>query len=408
MTSPPLETARAVLQGVLSCPVRLGTDPSQMFREFEADACLSPQLQPAFTASFLDHLYRESEPQVVHELLEPLGMAAAMIRWDESLLLIGPYTHDPLHPGVAEEILGRHGIPSLHLQPYKLHRTRFPIIDTEYIHRSAVALLHCAGKEDAFGSVRPVHAEAGSLAPGLGELPQSASFEVIDERYAHELEFMDAVADGATDRALSALQRLAGMPQVQSYMTTPFLGATILRIMARVAAQRGGLPPVTIDAISQEYAQRLHRSGHSADSRRTVGFTAKMVADFCHHVRRHRQRHYSPLVRRATDEIELHLSHQVTTPELAARFGVSASTLSRRFKAETGNTVAAYVAAQRTERAARMLSTTRESVQDIALFVGYEDANYFVKVFRAAYGMTPSAYRTEHGRLGALKGPAAG
>ena len=70
--------------------------------------------------------------------------------------------------------------------------------------------------------------------------------------------------------------------------------------------------------------------------------------------------------------------------------------------------MAAYVAAQRTERAARMLSTTRESVQDIALFVGYEDANYFVKVFRAAYGMTPSAYRTEHGRPGALAGPAAG
>ena len=56
-------------------------------------------------------------------------------------------------------------------------------------------------------------------------------------------------------------------------------------------------------------------------------------------------------------------------------------------------TIAAYTAQQRTERAARLLATTTQSVQDIALFVGYDDANYFVKVFRAAHGMTPSAYR---------------
>ena len=84
---------------------------------------------------------------------------------------------------------------------------------------------------------------------------------MIEERYRHEQDFMDAVADGATDRALAALQGLSGMTRISGYLNTPFLGATILRIMARVAAQRGGLPPVTIDAISQEYAQRLHRVG---------------------------------------------------------------------------------------------------------------------------------------------------
>jgi AraC-like DNA-binding protein len=36
-------------------------------------------------------------------------------------------------------------------------------------------------------------------------------------------------------------------------------------------------------------------------------------------------------------------------------------------------------------------------VRDIAMFVGYDDANYFVKVFRAEYGMTPTAYRDLHG-----------
>ncbi|WP_454854869.1 helix-turn-helix domain-containing protein [Promicromonospora soli] len=391
-----LETIRAVLAEMLSCPVILTIEITSALADFETAHCLDPRFQPAFTATALRAFVREMEPQVVHEISEPLGMAVALVRWDEQVLLIGPYTHEPMHPGVAEEVMSRLGIPSVHLRLYKLYRTRYPIVDAEYVHRGAAALLRAAGSEDLLGGLQRVEAAGGTMAPGSDEAPQSASFTVIDERYRLEREFMDAVAEGSTEQALASLQRLAGMPQTMNYLSTPFLGATILRIMARVAAQRGGLPPVTIDAISQEYAQRLHRIGHSADVRRTAVYTTQMVTDFCRHVRRHHQRGYSSLVRQVTDEIDLHLSHHVSTPELAERLGVSASTLARRFKAETGMTVAAYVARQRAERAARLLVTTSQPVHDIAQFVGYDDANYFVKVFRAAHGTSPTAYRAAH------------
>jgi AraC family transcriptional regulator len=388
-----LETIGAVLAEVLSCPVVVTADLAPTLDAFEAAHCLDPRLQPAFTATTLRGFAREMAPQVIHEIREPLGMALVMVRWDDRFLLVGPYTHEPLHPGVAEEVLSRLGIPSAHLPLYKLYRTRYAILYAAHAHRAAAALLHAAGSEDLLGSLHRIEAEGGTISPGYGEPPQSASFTVIEERYRLERDFMDAVADGSAEHAMAALHRLAGMPQTISYLHTPFLGTTILRIMARVAAQRGGLPPATIDAISQEYAQRLHRIGHTVDARHTVGFTAQMVTDFCRHVRRHRQRSHSQLVRQVTDEIELHPSQHISTTELAERLGVSASTLARRFKAETGLTVAAYTAQHRAERAARLLATTSQSVREIALFVGYDDPNYFVKVFRAAHGMTPSAYR---------------
>ncbi|WP_353816505.1 helix-turn-helix transcriptional regulator [Agromyces sp. SYSU T00266] len=400
-TSPPpspatLEPVAVAVAEVLSCPVQLATDVAAALDEFEAAHCLDPRIQPAFTAAVLRGFVREMEPQAVHEILEPLGMAIALARWDDRLLVIGPYTHEPMHPGVAEEAMSRLGIPIAHLPAYKLYRTRYPIVDAEYVYRGAAAMLRAAGSEDLLGSLRQVVAEGGAITPGFGEAPQSAAFTVIEERYRLEREFMDAVADGSSERALAALHRMGRMPQTISYLYTPFLGTTILRIMARVAAQRGGLPPVTIDAISQEYAQRLHRIGHTSDQRRAVSFTAQMVTDFCRHVRRHQQRTYPQLVRQVADEIDLHLSSQVSTTELAERLGVSASTLARRFKAATGLTIAAYTARQRAERAGRLLATTSQSVRDIALFVGYDDANYFVKVFREAHGMTPTAYREAH------------
>lgn len=387
-----------VLAEVLSSPMILTHEFDSALAAFERDHCLNPQLQPAFTASTLREFVREMPPQVIHEIEEPLGMAVAVARWDDRLLLIGPYTHEPMYPGTAEELMSRLAIPTAHLSLYKLYRTRYPIVDAEYVHRSAAALLRAAGAEDAIGTLQHIKAEGGTITPGHGDAPQSGSFAVIEERYRREQEFMDAVAEGATDHALAALQQLSGMPRISGYLNTPFLGATILRIMSRVAAQRGGLPPITIDAISQEYAQRLHRIGHSSDLRRTVGFTAQMVTEFCQSVRRHQQRDYPALVRRVTDEIDLHLSHHVSTAELAETLGVSTSTLARRFKEATGTTVAGYVARRRADRAARLLTTTSQSVRDIALYVGYDDANYFVKVFRGEYGTTPTGYRDLHAR----------
>lgn len=387
------EAALDAVGEVLGCAVTLTSDLENALVAFERDHCFDPRIQPAFTAHTLLQMAQAIPAEVVHEVEEPLGMAVAVARLKDHLLIIGPYTHQAMYPETVPELVRAQALPRSHAELYRLYRTSYPIVDAEYAYRGAVAALRAAGGQDALGALQQVSALGGTIAPGSGDAPQSASFDVIAERYRLEQAFMDAVADGSTSEALDTLARLSTIPSTITYLTTPFLGTTILRIMARVAAQRGGVPGVTIDAISQEYAQRLHRMGHSADPRRSASFNSQMVAAFCRAVRRHRRLGYPPTVRQAHDEIELHLSSPVSTPALAASIGVSASTLTRRFKEATGMSVTQYVAERRCSRAARLLTTTSRSVRDIAAFVGYEDANYFVKVFRKAYGTTPTEYR---------------
>lgn len=82
--------------------------------------------------------------------------------------------------------------------------------------------------------------------------------------------------------------------------------------------------------------------------------------------------------------------------KVCSRLGVSSSYFSSVFKKETGESFISYLTDYRMKEAARLLLETDEKNYTIAGKVGYEDANYFSYVFKKAYGMSPSRYRSEH------------
>ena len=80
--------------------------------------------------------------------------------------------------------------------------------------------------------------------------------------------------------------------------------------------------------------------------------------------------------------------------ELADMNHISEEHLSRSFKKEMGISITTHIGNIRVNKAAELLKSTSLSISDIAMYIGYSDNNYFVKVFKKRYGMTPSAYRS--------------
>jgi transcriptional regulator GlxA family with amidase domain len=78
---------------------------------------------------------------------------------------------------------------------------------------------------------------------------------------------------------------------------------------------------------------------------------------------------------------------------LARHLAVSQTTLVRRFHRSLGITPRDYVRQLRVEAAKRMLETTRRTVQQIGLTVGYADTRAFRGVFRDLTGTSPLAWR---------------
>ena len=82
--------------------------------------------------------------------------------------------------------------------------------------------------------------------------------------------------------------------------------------------------------------------------------------------------------------------------KICSSLGVSSSYFSSIFKKETGESFVGYLTNYRMEQAAKLILESDAKNYVIARKVGYEDANYFSYVFKKAYGMSPSKYRTEH------------
>ncbi|MFF4324057.1 AraC family transcriptional regulator [Streptomyces sp. NPDC001568] len=88
-------------------------------------------------------------------------------------------------------------------------------------------------------------------------------------------------------------------------------------------------------------------------------------------------------------------AHPWTTAELAARAGVSRTTLAKRFTELVGDGPVAYLTEWRMTLAADLLSSTGLTVAAVARRVGYADAFGFGAAFKRLRGVSPGAYRRE-------------
>jgi two-component system, response regulator YesN len=71
------------------------------------------------------------------------------------------------------------------------------------------------------------------------------------------------------------------------------------------------------------------------------------------------------------------------------------SYLSHLFITKTGSSFTEVLGGIRLKEAKRLLIETRKPVKEIAILVGYQNANYFSRMFREAYDMTPREFRMQ-------------
>lgn len=104
-------------------------------------------------------------------------------------------------------------------------------------------------------------------------------------------------------------------------------------------------------------------------------------------------RHRSPEIQRAIDHLRHHLDRPVAVEELAEVAGYSKWHFARRFARSEGVSPSEFIARQRMKAAAALLQSCDDPIKSVAYRCGYEDPNYFAKVFRRCFRVSPSDFR---------------
>ncbi len=89
------------------------------------------------------------------------------------------------------------------------------------------------------------------------------------------------------------------------------------------------------------------------------------------------------------------LASDLCVSAMASAAGYSPFHFSRLFKATTGMAPHQFVLRLRLERAARLLRGRRMALKDVAAATGFFDQPHFTRVFRKAFGVTPSVFAAE-------------
>lgn len=318
-------------------------------------------------------------------------------------LLVGPYITFEMSREGMMEVAERFRIPAWRFPQMEEYYGNVPVVQNEvplfalftsfgevlWGNAAAFELVDLNTELTGFSAVLPEGEEH------RGAEDMMLHMKLMETRYNYENELMEMVARGQTHRAEAMLagfaqknfeQRLTdSLRNLKNYLI-------ICNTLLRKAAEQGGVHPVYLDRVSSDFARRLEAIPNEEKGQ---GLIEEMVRAYSRLVRKHTMKYFSPIVQKAVACIEAGLANDLSLSALAGVLNVNASYLSALFRKETGQTVTEYVNEKRMQAGAHLLKTTRLQVQTIAQHCGISDVNYFSKIFKKHYGMTPKQFRSE-------------
>jgi len=99
------------------------------------------------------------------------------------------------------------------------------------------------------------------------------------------------------------------------------------------------------------------------------------------------------LVKAVKKYLSEHIDEKITLNDISKQFMVSASTMKTVFKEVTGEGVITHFRNLKIETAKYLLEEGCESVEEIAMRLGFDTQGYFSRVFKLVTGKTPTEYK---------------
>ena len=123
------------------------------------------------------------------------------------------------------------------------------------------------------------------------------------------------------------------------------------------------------------------------------GYLMQLLIYFFRNADQRERTGFSPEITEIIRNVSQYYMERNSIVEFTSQTFYSANHLGKKFKEETGTNFKKHLQDYRLQKAATLLTTTDYSIDLIASSVGYQNAPFFYRIFKAYYGITPLHYR---------------
>lgn len=221
--------------------------------------------------------------------------------------------------------------------------------------------------------------------------------ELLLARYAEAQKLMDAVAlgDGKTacalyDRFMESVWRVNDLYTPEEANPRQTVNRLVsLNAVLHICGFMANVYPLYLHSLSRRFDKRIERVSRCDEE---AALSKEMMECYCALIRTSRLERYGDFSSQVIERLLTSLTDPPSLEELARELFVSPATVSRRFKAETGQTIPEFVNRARVRLSKIYMQEGAANLSEIAQSVGFNDGSYFSKVFSRYEGQTPTAY----------------
>lgn len=311
------------------------------------------------------------------------------------LFIIGPFISSISILSFIQDVIVRYNLPAGERKQLEQFYQSLPVLNQMDTHHFGELLVNLTSGKYKEAKKVNIDSKPPVINYNQVEVTREEDKQIIEKRYHHQNKMMDAIRRGNMDdvkRASDTMMdifigfsdRIPGSPLRSSKNM-----ALVSNTSFRVAAESSGVHPIYLHIISERFAILIEKTDKLPNLKKLI---ISMAYEYCELVHSFSTGHYNPIVKKSMDYIMMNIGEPITLAQIAKEIHLNPSYLSRKFKAESGMTITEFITVKRIEESKLYLKKRNNSVTDIALLLGFNDLNYFSKVFKRHTGYTPSQY----------------
>lgn len=404
MDDPITQLLSGLLDRTLHLKYTVTTKTSDAFSHYLNQVCCGI-FQPETSRNFpLMDFFLSMVPGTIYGISDRFSLyhLAFLLPDSEKLILIGPcLLEEPTDTFIASVLTRNHmdlQSSSSYLNFYK----QWPVLNQ--------AVIHTIGRiiGTYFYDGRPLdhryfHAQDHPLIQPVyvDDAARILKMKTLEQQYEYEKKLLEAVSQGQRREAFDLFAKISSRYQGLHYTSDSLRNAKDSCIAFHTklcsAAEQGGVHPIHLEETTVRFSSQIEKAQSVQEIQVIV---QNMLRCYIQLVRKMAVPKCSSSIRKAVKLIHLGLSAPLSVQYIADMIQVHPDYLSRAFKKEMGISMIEYINKQRIIQSTHYLTETELPIRDIALYVGFEDINYYSRVFKRYVNCSPSQYRkTSKGQL---------